>query len=160
MNTKEDYKEIVNNVLSGILEGIAQARQETAKDGAFIATGSRMMEIDFQLPMIPGVPAINFKIPVSIPVQQATVKADENPPLPVTLDTKIRDTDLSMRVKNGLSWRSGIETVRDLLAIKDLGELLACRQIGYVSLQEIKTFLTRNGFYTEPDGDFVNTENE
>ncbi|MDR1221987.1 MAG: hypothetical protein LBL07_03790 [Tannerella sp.] len=148
----------VNSVLCGIIEGVKQARQETAKDGALIAPGNRPVEINFNLSIIPGVSGVTFKIPLVIPVQQATVKTDENPPLPVTPDTKIRDTGLSMRVKNGLTYRD-IETVRDLLAIKDLEELLTCHNIGHVSLQEIKTFLTGNGFYTEPAGDFVNLEN-
>jgi DNA-directed RNA polymerase alpha subunit len=157
MKGKEEYKETVNSVLTGIIEGIMQARQETAKDGALIAPGNRPVEINFQIGIQAGMSHATLKIPLAIPVQQATVKTDENPPLPVTPDTKIRDTDLSERVKNGLIYKE-VETVRDLLQLTP-GELYTYRNIGHTSLQEIETFLTRNGFYTEPAGDSVNLEN-
>jgi hypothetical protein len=37
--------ETVNSVLTGIIKGITQARQETAKEGALIAPGNRPVEI-------------------------------------------------------------------------------------------------------------------
>jgi DNA-directed RNA polymerase alpha subunit len=128
MNKKEEYKEIVNDVL-----------------------------------IAPGTSDVTFKIPLVIPVQQVTAETDETceiSPLPVvTLDTKINDTDLSTRVKNGLFYKKNIKTVRDLLAIQNPEKLFAYRYIGHKSRDEIKTFLAQHGFCPKPSNNFVTTEN-
>jgi DNA-directed RNA polymerase subunit alpha len=73
-------------------------------------------------------------------------------------DTPIEQLDLSVRVFNSLK-RTGITKVGELLDMLDKGEetMLAIRNFGDKSLQELKTQLQEKGFMDE-DGEPVEAE--
>jgi hypothetical protein len=139
--------EIISYVLRGIVEGVLSAREELAEHGALIATGNKPIEVEFHIPMPGCIDAFtNFKIPFSIPVLPKDIPGAEEKP--VTPDTKISDTCLSTRIKNGLRQRD-IETVRDLLAVTKRTDLLSIHQIGYECLRQIEDFLSWHGLHPE-----------
>lgn len=62
------------------------------------------------------------------------------------LDKPVRDFDFSIRALNCLH-AAGIETVRDLVKIKNGRELLRVRNFGKLSLTEITEWLTKNNLH-------------
>jgi hypothetical protein len=141
------YAKIVSETLTGIIEGVFSAREESVESGVLIAPGRKQIEAEFHLSFY-GDSYLDFKIPVAIPAFPATAGTDGNPDIPVTPDTKISDTGLPTRVRNGLR-TVDIETVRDLIAITDSDSLLRIHQIGHASIREIEAFLSRHGLYPE-----------
>jgi DNA-directed RNA polymerase alpha subunit len=133
--------EIVHEVLIGIVKGVMSAREEAAKYGALVAPVSKRIEVEFQI-HIPAGSYAHFTIPVSIPAQRTEI--DETEEKPVTPDTKISDTDLPTRIKNGLRVND-IESVRELLAVTNITDLLSIRHLGTASIWKIEEFLSRHG---------------
>ena len=66
-----------------------------------------------------------------------------NASLPISksaMDTDIAELNLSVRAFNGLK-RRGVSTVRDLVEIIENGELHCVRNLGRISISEIKTIV-------------------
>lgn len=57
------------------------------------------------------------------------------------MDTDISQLNLSVRAYNGLK-RNGVSTIRDLVKIIETGELNYARNLGRISISQIKTTLT------------------
>lgn len=56
------------------------------------------------------------------------------------MDTDITELNLSVRAFNGLK-RRGVSTVRDLVGIIENGELICVRNLGKLSVSQIKTIV-------------------
>ena len=66
-----------------------------------------------------------------------------NVSLPIStcaMDTDIMELNLSVRAFNGLK-RRGVSTIRDLVDIIENGELICVRNLGRISISEIKTIV-------------------
>ena len=87
-------------------------------------------------------------LPVEVEEEEETIPNE-------LYDTPIEQLDLSVRVFNSLK-RTGITRVGELLDMLDKGEetMLAIRNFGEKSLQELKAQLYAKGFLQD-DGDFV-----
>jgi hypothetical protein len=142
---ENQYKKIVHEVLSGIIEATLLVREETSRDGVRIAHGSKHVDVEFNL-RVGDTSAARFNIPISIPNLNPEAPVPSGPWLPITGSTKIEDAGFSGRVKHCLR-RGDIRTVHDLLAIPDRKELLSIHGLGYIALQEIEDFIA--GYETQ-----------
>ncbi len=82
--------------------------------------------------------AVNVSIPIS-----------EN-----DMDTDITELNLSVRAFNGLK-RRGVSTVRDLVGIIENGELICVRNLGRLSVSQIKTLVLDYCYYQLNDGEKI-----
>lgn len=82
--------------------------------------------------------AVNVSIPIS-----------EN-----DMDTDIMELNLSVRAFNGLK-RRGVSTVRDLVGIIENGELSCVRNLGRLSVSQIKTLVLDYCYYQLNDGEKI-----
>lgn len=82
--------------------------------------------------------AINVSIPIS-----------EN-----DMDTDITELNLSVRAFNGLK-RRGVSTVRDLVGIIENGELICVRNLGRLSVSQIKTIVLDYCYNQLADGEKI-----
>ena len=82
--------------------------------------------------------AVNVSIPIS-----------EN-----DMNTDITELNLSVRAFNGLK-RRGVSTVRDLVGIIENGELSCVRNLGRLSVSQIKTLVLDYCYYQLNDGEKI-----
>lgn len=82
--------------------------------------------------------AVNVSIPIS--------KKD--------MDTDITELNLSVRAFNGLK-RRGVSTVRDLVGIIENGDLPCVRNLGRLSVSQIKTLVLDYCYYQLNDGEKI-----
>ncbi len=82
--------------------------------------------------------AVNVSIPIS-----------EN-----DMDTDITELNLSVRAFNGLK-RRGVSTVRDLVGIIENGELPCVRNLGRLSVSQIKTLVLDYCYYQLNNGEKI-----
>ena len=66
------------------------------------------------------------------------------------MDTDITELNLSVRAFNGLK-RRGVSTVRDLVGIIENGELICVRNLGRLSVSQIKTVVLDYCYYQLTD---------
>jgi hypothetical protein len=66
-HTDEDYAKIVSDALTGIINGVTQAREKIKDEGVLIAYREPPVEVHFEIQFSPGIPPITFTIPVKIP---------------------------------------------------------------------------------------------
>ena len=80
-----------------------------------------------------------------------------NVSLPIStraMDTDIMELNLSVRAFNGLK-RRGVSTVRDLVGIIENGELPCVRNLGRLSVSQIKTLVLDYCYYQLNDGEKI-----
>lgn len=70
------------------------------------------------------------------------------------MDTDITELNLSVRAFNGLK-RRGVSTVRDLVGIIENGELSCVRNLGRLSVSQIKTLVLDYCYYQLNDGEKI-----
>ena len=70
------------------------------------------------------------------------------------MDTDIMELNLSVRAFNGLK-RRGVSTIRDLVDIIENGELPCVRNIGRMSVSQIKTLVLDYCYYQLNDGEKI-----
>ena len=66
------------------------------------------------------------------------------------MDTDITELNLSVRAFNGLK-RRGVSTVRDLVGLIENGELICVRNLGRLSVSQIKTIVLDYCYYQLAD---------
>lgn len=66
------------------------------------------------------------------------------------MDTDITELNLSVRAFNGLK-RRGVSTVRDLVGLIENGELICVRNLGRLSVSQIKTIVLDYCYYQLTD---------
>ena len=70
------------------------------------------------------------------------------------MDTDITELNLSVRAFNGLK-RRGVTTVRDLVEIIENGELICVRNLGRLSVSQIKTIVLDYCYSQLTDGEKI-----
>lgn len=70
------------------------------------------------------------------------------------MDTDITELNLSVRAFNGLK-RRGVSTVRDLVGIIENGELICVRNLGRLSVSQIKTTVLDYCYSQLTDGEKI-----
>lgn len=70
------------------------------------------------------------------------------------MDTDITELNLSVRAFNGLK-RRGVSTVRDLVGIIENGELICVRNLGRLSISQIKTIVLDYCYSQLTDGEKI-----
>ena len=70
------------------------------------------------------------------------------------LDSDITELNLSVRAFNGLK-RRGVSTVRDLVGIIENGELICVRNLGRLSVSQIKTIVLDYCYSQLTDGEKI-----
>ena len=68
------------------------------------------------------------------------------------MDTDITELNLSVRAFNGLK-RRGVSTIRDLVGIIENGELICVRNLGRLSVSQIKTIVLDYCYNQLADGE-------
>lgn len=92
-----------------------------------------------------------------IPTVYSVFGKSVNVSLPIStraMDTDIMELNLSVRAFNGLK-RRGVSTIRDLVDIIENGELICVRNLGRLSVSQIKTIVLDYCYNQLADGEKI-----
>jgi DNA-directed RNA polymerase alpha subunit len=135
-------QKVLNNLLQDIIAGIKAAQNSIRIPGAAIIPEDTDLHIHVELSSHSYVRA-SFDIPVKISALPEPDAAEDHPQSAI-LNTEIRETDLTTRIKYALS-SIDAKTVRDMVNIPDAKELLRCRSVGHKSISQAEAWLESHG---------------